>query len=162
MVDVAEARNWQGLRVSGSDEFKRLVWLEASARGVRTVGYEPVPGDLELLRKSQEARNSNRIERADATAPAGAGGPPRKESSRGGGRKTVLAAIEAILVAKRVPEPQRQAVMRMAAEQLAARVRAGEVHRVKVYDKAAPTPKRQSAERARERQPVQERAAPAR
>ena len=40
MVDVAQARNWQTLRVSGNDDFRRLVWLEASARGVKTLGYE--------------------------------------------------------------------------------------------------------------------------
>jgi hypothetical protein len=162
MIDVAEARNWQGLRVSGSDDFKRLVWLEASARGVRTVGYEPVTGDLELLRKTQEARNLNRIDRSNSTAATGSDTATKKESSRGGGRKTVLAAIEAILVAKRVPEAQRQAVMRVATEQLAARVRAGQVHRVKVYDKAAPRPERVSQQRAKERQPNRERAAPAR
>ena len=29
MVDVAEARNWKALRVSGNEDFKRMVWLEA-------------------------------------------------------------------------------------------------------------------------------------
>ncbi|MBZ8143698.1 hypothetical protein CLD22_28260, partial [Rubrivivax gelatinosus] len=43
MVDVAEARNWRVLRVNGSEAFKRQVWLEATARGVRAVGYEPDP-----------------------------------------------------------------------------------------------------------------------
>jgi Large polyvalent protein-associated domain 7 len=46
MVDVAEARNWRALRVSGNEDFKRMVWLEASVRGVKTLGYEPNPGDL--------------------------------------------------------------------------------------------------------------------
>ena len=45
MVDVAEARNWKALRVSGHEDFRRMVWLEASVRGVKTLGYEPVPGD---------------------------------------------------------------------------------------------------------------------
>lgn len=161
MVDVAEARNWQGLRVAGSDEFKRLVWLEASARGVRTVGYEPVTGDLELLRKMQEARNLNRIERSDSTAATAADGTTNKESSRGGGRKAVLAAIEAILVAKRVPEAQRQAVMQVATEQLAARTRAGQLHRVKVYDKGAPS-QRTVPTPPREVQRNRERSAPTR
>jgi hypothetical protein len=43
-----------------------------------------------------------------------------------------------VLVAKRVPARQREAVMSAAAENLAARLRAGEVHKVKVYDKSAP------------------------
>ena len=51
MVDVAEARNWKALRISGNEDFKRMVWLEASVRGVRTLGYEPNPGDLEVLKR---------------------------------------------------------------------------------------------------------------
>ncbi len=100
MVDVAETRNWQALRVSGHEDFRRMVWLEASLRGVKTIGYEPMPGDQELLRREREARQVNHIEpTTDAAASAGAG----KGSARGGGRKTVLAAIESVLVAQRVP-----------------------------------------------------------
>ncbi|MFN7197612.1 MAG: LPD7 domain-containing protein, partial [Hylemonella sp.] len=62
MVDVAEARNWKALRVSGNEDFKRMVWLEASVRGVKTQGYEPNPADLEVLKREREARLVNRIE----------------------------------------------------------------------------------------------------
>lgn len=142
MVDVAQARNWRALRVSGHDDFKRLVWLEASARGVKTLGYEPSRADLDLLRKEIEARLVNRIEVAQE---AGAGNAnahataSEKSSSRGGGRKAVLAAIEAVLVAKKVPEVQRQAVMEAATEKLAQRIRDGQALKVKVYDKTAPS-----------------------
>ncbi|NUZ08971.1 LPD7 domain-containing protein [Piscinibacter koreensis] len=142
MVDVAEARNWQGLRVSGNEEFRRLVWLEASVRGVKALGYEATPADLELLKKERESRLVNRIEptrqvpgdKADPAAPA------EKGSARGsGGRKAVLVAIEAVLVAKSVPEKQREAIMAAATEKLAQRTRDGQAPRVKVYDKAAPS-----------------------
>jgi hypothetical protein len=139
MIDLAEARNWQGLRVSGNEDFKRLVWLEASVRGVKAVGYEPQPGDQELLRRERESRSVNRIEHVTSTPPPGAQ-PPAKESARGsGGRKTVLAALEAVLIAKRVPQRQREAVMAAAAVNLAQRLRDGQTLKVKVYDKAAPT-----------------------
>jgi hypothetical protein len=135
MVDVAEARNWKALRVSGNEDFRRLVWLEASVRGVKTVGYEPQPADLDLLKTAREARLVNRVE----PAPEGpASEAATKASGRGGGRKAVLAAIEALLVAQRVPEKQREAVMAAATEQLAARTRAGQSFQVKVLDKAAP------------------------
>ena len=135
MVDVAEARNWKSLRVSGHEDFRRMVWLEASVRGVKTIGYEPVPADLELLRREREARQVNRIEPDAPASPTTAG----KASARGSsGRKTVLAAIEAVLVAQRVPEKRREAIMAAAADNLARRLAAGEVHKVKVYDKAAP------------------------
>jgi hypothetical protein len=141
MVDVAQARNWKALRVAGNEEFKRLVWLEANTRGVKTLGYEPTQTDLELLKREREARMVNRIEPertfvSDTTATATA--PKAKASERGaGGRKAVLAAIEAVLVAKGVPERQREAVMVAAAEKLEQRVRAGQTPKVKIYDPAA-------------------------
>jgi len=140
MVDVAEARNWKALRVSGNEDFKRMVWLEATVRGVKTLGYEPNPGDLELLKREREARLVNRIEPALDAKSGAAAAPAEKASARGGGgRKAVLAAIEAVLVAKNVPEKQRVAVMAAATEKLAQRIRDGQSPRVKVYDKAAPS-----------------------
>lgn len=163
MVDVAETRKWGALRVSGNDEFKRLVWLEASVRGIKTVGYEPHRADMELLNKELESRRRNRIEPAPAmggnergsdkavnAAPANAqtastsAGAATKQSARGGdgrkgGRKAVLAALEAVLVDRNVPEKRREAVMAAAAEQLAQRTKAGEVHRIKILDKDAPS-----------------------
>jgi hypothetical protein len=136
MVDVAEARDWKALRVSGHEEFRRMVWFEASLRGVRTIGYEPLPSDMDRLRSERGARQVNRIE---PTPAAGSTAANSKASVRGSGnRKTVLAAIEAVLVAQRVPEKRREAIMVAAADNLAKRLAAGEVHKVKVYDKAAP------------------------
>lgn len=139
MVDVAEARHWKALRVSGHEDFKRMVWLEASVRDVKTLGYEPNPGDLELLKREREARLVNRIEPAREASSGAASATTDKASGRGGGRKAVLAAIEAVLVAKCVPEKQRAAVMAAATEKLAQRIRDGHAPKVKVYDKAAPS-----------------------
>lgn len=159
MVDVAQARAWQSLRVSGHDDFRRMVWLEASVRGLKTLGYEPVPGDLELLRREREARQVNRIDRA---SPEDAPNTASKGSARGsGGRKAVLAALEAVLVARRVPDQQREAVMAAAAEELAQRRAAGQIHKVKVYDKAAPS-QRPAVTPTREAQRTRERTAPVR
>jgi hypothetical protein len=160
MVDVAQARDWKALRVSGNEDFKRTVWLEATLRGVKTVGYEPQQGDAELLRKEREARQVNRIE--PVAGPAG-NAAATKQSARGGGRKAVLAALEAVLIAKQIPDKQREAVMTVAAEQLARRQAAGETHKVKVLDKAAP-PQQQRPDVAptRELQPTREQAAPTR
>lgn len=137
MVDVAQARNWKGLRVSGSEDFRRLVWLEASVRGVKSIGYEPNPADLDVLRREQQARQSNRIEPTPGPSAGAGAGSAEKSSVRGGGRKAVVVAIEAILVAKRVPEAQRNAVLAAATEKLAQRTRAGQEPKVKVYDKTA-------------------------
>jgi hypothetical protein len=162
MVDVAEARNWRALRVSGNEDFKRMVWLEASVRGVKTLGYEPNPADLEVLKKERESRLVNRIEPAQGDGPAIVATPTEKSSARGGGgRKAVLAAIEAVLVAKRVPEKQREAVMAAATEKLAQRLRENQSIKVKVYDKAAP-PQRPVVMPTPDVQRNRERAAPVR
>ena len=161
MVDVAETRNWKALRVSGNEDFKRMVWLEASVRGVKTIGYEPNPGDLELLKREREARLVNRIEPARDASGSAAAAPAEKSSARGGGgRKAVLAAIEAVLVAKNVPEKQRVAVMAAATEKLAQRIRDGQAPKVKVYDKAAPS-QRPVVVPTPEMQRTRDRAAPA-
>ena len=161
MVDVAEARNWKALRVTGNEDFKRMVWLEASVRGVKTLGYEPNPGDLEVLKREREARLVNRIEPARDLSSGAAAAPAEKASARGGGgRKAVLAAIEAVLAAKKVPEKQREAVMAAATEKLAQRIRDGQAPKIKVYDKAAPS-QRPIAVPTPEMQRTRDRAAPA-
>jgi hypothetical protein len=139
MVDVAEARNWKALRVSGNEDFKRMVWLEASVRGVKTRGYEPNPVDLEVLKRERETRLVNRIEPARDASSTSTTASEKASARGGGGRKAVLAAIEAVLVAQKVPEKQRAAVMAAATEKLAQRIRDGQAPKVKVYDKAAPS-----------------------
>lgn len=160
MVDVAQARSWKGLRVSGSEDFRRLVWLEASVRGVKAIGYEPNPADLDVLRREQQAWQTNRIEptrQAESQPPASS---TDKSSARGsGGRKAVVAAIEAILVAKGVPEAKRAAVLEVANEKLAQRLRAGITPKVKVYDKAA-EPQRTPTTPVPEQAHARDRAAP--
>ena len=139
MVDVAEARGWQALRVSGNEDFRRMVWLEASLRNVKAIGYEALPGDYELLRKERGARQTNRIEPRAGAVDAVAAQPLKQSERGGGGRKSVLAALEAVLVAKNVPERQREAVMAAAAENLTTRLKNGQKPRIKIYDKAAPS-----------------------
>lgn len=161
MVDVAEARNWKALRVSGHEDFRRMVWLEASVRGVKTLGYEPNPADLDVLRREREARMVNRIEPAPEAAKDTAAAPTEKGAGRGGGgRKAVLAAVEAVLVARKVPASQREAVMAAAAEQLSQRVRSGQDLKVKVYDPAA-RPQRTNPTLQPEVQRAPDRATPA-
>lgn len=161
MVDVAEARNWKALRVSGNEDFRRLVWLEGSVRGVKTIGYEPSRADLEVLKREREARQVNRIEPAREAGDSTAAVPTEKASSRGsGGRKAVLAAVEALLVARKVPEKQREAVMAAAAEKLGQRVRSGQDLKVKVYDAAARS-QRPVVTPSHEIQRTRERTAPA-
>lgn len=139
MVDVAEARSWKALRVNGNEDFRRLVWMEASVRGIKAVGYEPTPADQALLVKERESRQVNRIEQVQAAGAGTASATATKGTGRGGGRKAVLAAIEAVLVDRKVPEAKREAILAASVEQLAQRAQSGRQTTVKVYDAAAPT-----------------------
>jgi hypothetical protein len=128
MVRVAEARRWAGLRVTGSLAFRAAVWHEAALRGMRMVGYAPGPADLQRLRQDERARQ--------AVGGAGSGSDGNRG---GGGRKAVLVAIDAVLLARRVPQARRQAVLDAATEQLAQRLREGRAPVVRIYDRNAPS-----------------------
>lgn len=133
MVDVAQARQWKGLRVSGNEDFRRMVWLEASVRGLRAVGYDPSPVDLDALKRERDSRQINRIEPAKADMD-GTNTGAEKSSSRGGGRKAVAAAIEAVLAARNVPRAKRVSILAAVNEKLARRSPSDRAPKVKVFD----------------------------
>lgn len=54
MVEVAAAKNWKEITVSGSDDFKRSAWLEANLNGIQVRGYEPREADKILLAELQD------------------------------------------------------------------------------------------------------------
>lgn len=140
MVDLAQARDWTGLRVSGAEDFRQRVWLEASVRGVRAVGYEPKPADRELLWREREARQIRRLEPArDVDNGGDTAAGVEKASFRGGGRKAVVAAIDAVLIARKVPEEKRQAVLAAATAQLTRMAQRGDAApKIRIFDRTAP------------------------
>lgn len=93
LVAVADSRNWKAINTKGTYEFRREIWLEASARGLDVEGYKPNERDLADLdkRKTEMERRTNHIEdgtlqeRADASVsdesasgvPVGADQPQR-------------------------------------------------------------------------------------
>ena len=73
----------------------------------------------------------------------------------------VLAAFEAVLISQGVPAKMREAAMATATESLARRLRDGQVHKVKVYDRSAQS-QRPPVTPTRGVQRTQERSAPTR
>lgn len=57
-VAIAQHRDWSALRVTGSEAFRREVWLEAGARGIAVSGYEPTALDqaAQARRKADHER----------------------------------------------------------------------------------------------------------
>ena len=68
MVRIAEARGWDEIKVSGSETFRREVWLEAASRGMHVKGYEPSEQDKAHLAKRSNDRQANNVESADSPA----------------------------------------------------------------------------------------------
>jgi hypothetical protein len=49
LVRIAHARGWEEIKVGGKEEFRREVWLEASAQGMKVKGYTPTEEDKAVL-----------------------------------------------------------------------------------------------------------------
>ena len=60
MVELAVAKGWKELKVTGSESFRRSVWLEAAKRGMAIRGYEPKPQD-ELLFQEMKAQSPRTV-----------------------------------------------------------------------------------------------------
>jgi len=74
MIDMAHAKSWQRIRVSGHEAFRSEVWLQATLLGIEVGGYEPKATDLARLADARQARLDNRIEvAADVMAAATSG-----------------------------------------------------------------------------------------
>ena len=62
MLDIAQAKNWSSIKVGGSNEFKKTVWLEAVQRNIDVEGYKPSKADLALVKHTTQDLN-NTIEK---------------------------------------------------------------------------------------------------
>lgn len=65
MAKLAESKGWDSIKVKGSSEFQREVWLEASSRGIKVQGYKPTEADQAALEARKENRLRNSIEQGD-------------------------------------------------------------------------------------------------
>ena len=64
MVRIAQARGWDEIRVTGSETFKREVWMEAAARGMQVRGYSPTDADkarLAAIQSKDEFRGRENV-----------------------------------------------------------------------------------------------------
>lgn len=58
MVDLAVAKGWQGIKIKGTEAFKREAWLAATERGLETTGYRPKNADRERLAEIMAERQA--------------------------------------------------------------------------------------------------------
>ena len=62
MLDMAQVKGWKSIKLKGTEEFKRQMWLEAQLRGIETKGYNPKEEDLVAFKIKQAERTQNKIE----------------------------------------------------------------------------------------------------
>ncbi|WP_322104048.1 LPD7 domain-containing protein [Paraburkholderia sp. J41] len=112
MVDMAHAKSWQRIRVSGHEAFRSEVWLQATLLGIDVSGYEPKAADLARLADARQARLDNRIEvAADAAAASGTQGrndsrPASTAAEPGGTRSGASGASPVVPESDVVPGPR--------------------------------------------------------
>src|SRR3546814_11632133 len=81
-VAIAKHNGWQSIRVHGSDDFKKAVYLEAARAGVAVKDFEPSP-QLKLEGERLAARDKAR-EAQDPTKRASMAKQDRSEERRVG------------------------------------------------------------------------------
>lgn len=70
MVRIAHARGWDEIKVTGSEVFRREVWLVAASRGMHVKGYTPSERDKAVLAQRGANTERNQVEPSQAPLPA--------------------------------------------------------------------------------------------
>lgn len=55
VLDLAEARGWNRVRVRGTEDFKRETWVQAQVRGIAAEGYKPTATDQQEVERRKSA-----------------------------------------------------------------------------------------------------------
>ena len=132
MIELAIAKGWTDIKVSGSESFRRSVWLEAAKRGLPLRGYQPKPQDelhlQEILAKDSGLSRSRAF--TEQTREAALRLYPELEKAY-----ECKAAVDRWIDAN-IATPQKQTELRMAvARGMAERLAKGEIPTVVVLPK---------------------------
>lgn len=84
LVDIAVARQWQSLAVSGTSQFRQAVWNQAMERGIDVRGYSPESSEKArmqgvALRSEANEREADRPVAADSVTTALVAAAPPKQ-----------------------------------------------------------------------------------
>nr|WP_299961172.1 LPD7 domain-containing protein [uncultured Roseobacter sp.] len=66
MIELAAHRGWSSMMVRGPEDFRREMWIEATAQGIRVQGYRPNDKDRAEANRRAELIGERVIERTDA------------------------------------------------------------------------------------------------
>nr|WP_294516043.1 LPD7 domain-containing protein [uncultured Rhodopila sp.] len=99
MLDLAQSRGWQTIRLRGNDEFRREAWVQAQVRGMKADGYSARNTDLQEVER-RKAAAAPVAEKAAPAARAAPGATKAKAAGEGAGptrrekEKAVWNAVE--------------------------------------------------------------------
>lgn len=65
MIELAAHRGWLSMKVRGPEDFRREMWIEATAQGIRVQGYRPNDKDRAEADRRAEMIGERVIERTD-------------------------------------------------------------------------------------------------
>lgn len=128
MVELAKSKHWSTIKVTGTAEFKREVWLAASIQGLQVAGYTPTQQDVALLENAQ-TKTQNKIEFTHSAPTAAEVAIIASAKAKGADPKSIQAMKQC--VALTVRKLQAMGV---------------EIPKPKVYDAKAPSLKDQAVE----------------
>ena len=61
LLCIAQQRDWQSIKLSGSKAFKRQAWLQASVQNMNVRGYRPDKEDVKQLKALQAKSHSPQV-----------------------------------------------------------------------------------------------------
>lgn len=61
LVAIAQHRGWERIHVTGTEAFRRAVWLEAGQKGLEVRGYKPNERDLQELDRLRQDASRNTV-----------------------------------------------------------------------------------------------------
>lgn len=149
MVELAIAKGWKELKVTGSESFRRTVWLESARRGMTVRGYEPKPQDelqlKETLSRSAPVSSTPAIGLARARAFSE---QPQEEALKVYPELQKAYAGRAGIyqwIATNIPDPERQIKLRSSIDRgMAERLAKGEIPSVVVLPDSRTIPPEQA------------------
>ncbi len=125
MLDLAQSRGWDTVRLKGTADFQRETWVQTQVRGMKAEGYKPTATDQqEAARRTAAVApvqappvQAPPVKVAESTAPAGIA--VSKDAAKVTNTVTVAAAAEraeaAPAKAAAAPQPRRVAAARRTA-----------------------------------------------
>lgn len=85
VLDLAQAKGWDRIKLQGTDSFRREAWVQAQVRGIEASGYKPKETDMQEAARRQKAAKP-------AAEPAKQAKPPGQQRAK---EKGLWNAVEA-------------------------------------------------------------------